>query len=197
VERLKIILARKFGPLTGLQWLLIAAAVGAVLYVVWRRRLEAEEAAIETGEVGPFEEGTVGDAEAFRGASSELPFVGAGDIGYTAPAPYEGLTAEEQLGFFDALQGRFDELADLLAAPVEEPIEEPGEMPSGQLPPWQERIRGLKGKNVTATRRIHKLQRGGVTKNERQRVQKIRQGRQRRRQRIQSIRQRHAGSVRK
>jgi hypothetical protein len=193
VDRIKILLARRFGPLTGLQWLLIAAAVGAVLYVVWRRRLEAEEAALSTGELGPFEEGAEGDA--FRGSSSELPFVGAGDIGYTAPAPYEGLTAEEQLGFFDALQVRFDELGDLLAA--QEPVEElpPDGAGPPELAPWQERIEGLRGRNVKATRRIHKLQRGGVTAAERAKVRNIRQGRQVRRQRIRTIRQRHAGSV--
>lgn len=192
MDRIKILLARRFGPLTGLQWLLVAAAVGAVLYVVWRRRLEAEEAALETGELGPFEEGAEGDS--FRGSSSELPFVGAGDIGYTAPAPYEGLTAEEQLGFFDALQARFDELGDLLAEPPAEELPPDGEGPP-ELAPWQERIRGLRGRNVQATRRIHKLQRGGVTAAERQKVRNIRQGRQQRRQRIRTIRQRHAGSV--
>ena len=192
MERIKIVLARRFGPLTGLQWLLVAAAVGAVLYVLWRRRLEAEEAAVSTGEVGPFEEGAEGDA--FRGSSSELPFVGAGDIGYTAPAPYEGLTAEEQLGIFDTLQARFDELGELLQAPVEEELPPDGEGPP-ELAPWQERIRGLRGRNVQATRRIHRLQRGGVTAAERAKVRNLRQGRQQRRQRIRAIRQRHAGSV--
>ena len=192
MERIKIVLARRFGPLTGLQWLLVAAAVGAVLYVLWRRRMEAEEAALGTGELGPFEEGTEGDA--FRGSSSELPFVGAGDIGYTAPAPYEGLTAEEQLGIFDTLQARFDELGELLAAPPEEELPPDGEGPP-ELAPWQERIQGLKGRNVQATRRIHRLQRGGVTAAERQKVRNLRGKRQQRRQKIRTIRQRHAGNV--
>lgn len=55
------LLRRKFGPLTGLQWLLVAAAVGIVGYFVFRRRFAREE-----GELAEVEEG------APRGGASQI-----------------------------------------------------------------------------------------------------------------------------
>lgn len=203
MERIKLVLKRKFGPLTGLQWLLVAAVVGGILFVLYRRRLEEEEEAIASGEAGPLEEGGAGTD--FRGDSSALPFVG-GAVGYTEPppaAPFEGLTAEEQIGWFEQIIGGIEEL---LNPPIEEeppieepppeepPPDEPGPVPH-ETPEWKKRIQGLRARNARARRRIHRMRRGGVTPAERKRIQRRRQQIRRRRRRIGNIRKRHASQV--
>lgn len=189
MDRVKVILGKKFGPLTGMQWLLVAVVAGIVLYVVWRRRVEAQEEAFAEGEAGgEFTEGTTG--EDYRGSSSALPFVDAGGGGYTAPAPYEGLTATEQESWFQAI-------LDSLAPTEEEALGE--EIPigpgPGELAPWQQRIEGLQGRKAKITKRIARIRRGGVTAAERPKVRKAMAKRQQVRRRIRAVRQRHAGSV--
>lgn len=61
-------LRRRFGPLTGLQWLIVAAVLGGVLFLSRRRREEEE------GEIIPEEEAGRMTSE-FDGLPGETPII--------------------------------------------------------------------------------------------------------------------------